>query len=474
MPLPRFQTRSVLPVAGPGCTTAPLITAPDTSWASRQRFTLRIARSAFAGYVARPLVQAHPLRLNPTHRAGYFVVAASFLIQAVTIGGMFAYGVLFAEMITTFGWSRATISGVISAATLTMGIAGMLAGRLNDRFGPRGVMSVSAIFYGAGFALMSTMTTPWQLYLFWGVMVGIGLSTHDVITLSTVARWFPRRRGLMSGIVKVGTGCGQLIVPILVAALVASYDWRIACQIFGAGAFVILMLAAQVMRRDPGGAAASLVLSPATGTQMPGASVMPDATYRTALRSPALWLLCASQAMVIGCLATVTVHIVPHAIDLGLSRTAAASLLAGIGGISLLGRLMVGGTIDRIGGRRALLACYCLLFASLVWLQFAHAPWMLFVFATAYGIAHGGFFTVMSPTVAELFGTRAHGALFGTVLFFGSLGGAIGPLAAGAAFDALGSYRLAFGALCLLAVAGFILVCRLARHRPGLSHSVAP
>ncbi len=411
--------------------------------------------------------------MNPIHRAGYVIVAASFLIQAVAIGGMFAYGVLFAEMISTFGWSRATISGAISVASLTMGIAGMLAGRLNDRFGPRGIMSLSAVFYGAGFMLMSILSTPWQLYLFWGVMVGIGLSTHDVITLSTVARWFPRRRGLMSGIVKVGTGCGQLIVPILVATLVASYDWRIACQVFGAGAFVVLMLAAQVMRRDPGGAASGPEATLATVTQSPSATTAPDPAFRTALRSPALWLLCASQAVVIGCLATITVHIVPHAIDLGLSRTSAASLLATIGGISMLGRLMVGATIDRIGGRRALLASYCLLFASLVWLQFAQGAWMLFVFAAAYGIAHGGFFTVMSPTVAELFGTRAHGALFGTVLFFGSLGGAVGPLAAGAAFDALGSYRLAFGALCLLAVAGFILVSRLARHRPGLSHSVA-
>ena len=67
--------------------------------------------------------------------------------------------------------------------------------------------------------------------------------------------------------------------------------------------------------------------------------------------------------------------------------------------------------------------------------------------------------------MAELFGTRSHGAIFGTVLFFGSLGSAIGPLSAGALFDALGSYRLAFGALCLLAATGFILISRLAPHR---------
>lgn len=416
----------------------------------------------------------NPTHLNSTHRAGYLVVAASFLIQGVTIGGMFAYGVLFAEMITTFGWSRATIAGAISMATLVMGITGVLAGRLNDRFGPRWVLTASAIFYGMGFMLMSSLNTPWQLYLFWGLLVGVGLSTHDVITLSAVARWFPHRRGLMSGIVKVGTGCGQLIIPVLVAALVAAYDWRMACRIFGAGAFVILILAAQVMRREPRAAAAGLNGSGLAGAgsvaaYAPRANAPPDLAYRTALRLPALWLLCASHFLVIGCMGTVTVHIVPHAIDLGVSRATAASLLATVGGISLLGRLMVGGTIDRIGGRHALRACYCLLFASFVWLQFAQAPWMLFVFAAAYGIAHGGFFTAISPTVAELFGTRAHGALFGTVLFFGSLGGAIGPLAAGAAFDALGNYRIAFGALCILAACGFVLVSRLAPHRPGLA-----
>ncbi len=414
--------------------------------------------------------------MNPTLRAGYSVVAASFLIQGVAIGGMFAYGLLFAEMISTFGWSRATIAGAISVATLTMGIVGVLAGRLNDRFGPRGVLSVSAAFYGVGFMLMSTLSEPWQLYLIWGVIVGIGLSTHDVVTLGTVARWFPRRRGFMSAIIKIGTGCGQMTIPVLVAALVAAYDWRIACQVFGAGAFVVLMFAAQFMRRDPGGAAAApaapaaAAASEAAPASSPAPSHSgPDLSYRTALRLPALWLLCAHQALVIACLGTVTIHIVPHAIDLGLSRTAAASLLATIGGISLLGRLTVGFTIDRIGGRRALLASYCLLFVALVWLQFADKPWMLFVFAAAYAIAHGGFFTAISPTVAELFGTRAHGALFGTVLFFGTLGSAVGPLAAGASFDALGSYRIAFGMLCVLAATGFVLIRRLARHRPVLA-----
>ncbi len=86
---------------------------------------------------------------------------------------------------------------------------------------------------------------------------------------------------------------------------------------------------------------------------------------------------------------------------------------------------------------------------------------MLFLFAIIYGFAHGGLFTVMSPTVAELFGTGSHGLLFGMVLFSGTLGGAIGPLMAGRIFDLTGSYQLVFLILTAMALVGFILIATL-------------
>jgi len=392
---------------------------------------------------------------------GYAIVAASFLIQGVTVGGMFTYGVLFPELISAFGWSRATIAAAASVTTLTMGFMGVVSGRMSDRFGPRVVLTISALSYGSGFMLMSMLEVSWQLYVFWGLLVGIGLSTHDVVTLSTIARWFPRRRGLFSGVVKVGTAVGQLSVPLIAVALVATLGWRTACLMIGAAAMLLLFAAAQVMRRDPN----SMGYGEPTAATTPAGPATPPSqgsSYRTATRSPQFWILCGSQSLVFGCLLTVTIHIVPHGIDLGLSHTAAASLLASIGAISMLGRVAVGSTVDRIGGRRALRLAYMGLLASLLWLQVASNAWMLFVFVAIYGIAHGGFFTVTAPAVAELFGTRAHGALFGTVQFFGSLGGAIGPLAAGFIFDTTGSYRIAFAALAALATIGLILVGRLA------------
>ncbi len=134
----------------------------------------------------------------------------------------------------------------------------------------------------------------------------------------------------------------------------------------------------------------------------------------------------------------------------------------------MAGRLSVGALVDRIGGRRALILCFVPLIASLLAFLFISAPWVLFAAVAVYGFAHGGFFTVMSPTVAEYFGLQAHGAIFGLVLFFGTIGGAGGPILAGRIFDLTDSYAPAFTALAALATLGLALVLRLPSSNPGI------
>jgi MFS family permease len=392
---------------------------------------------------------------------GYNIVAAGFAIQAVSIGALFAYGVFFKEFQAEFGWSRAMISGASSLAFFVMGAIGILAGRLNDRIGPRILIAAAGICLGIGHMLLSYMQAAWQLYLLYGLLVGVGLCAHDVITLSTIARWFVRRRGMMSGIVKVGTGCGQLFVPLIATALIAAYGWRSSCFIIGATALAALVAVAQVMRRDP----QSMGLLPDDGNSLPaGAACSSDdcsLSLREASRIREFRTLCVAEFTVFFCLLTIVVHIVPHARDLGLSPTTAAGVLSTIGGVSMLGRITIGTMNDRIGGKLSLIICFIILVCGLVWLQLSHASWMLFSFAIIYGFAHGGLFTVMSPTVAELFGTGSHGLLFGIVLFSGTLGGAIGPLMAGSIFDLTGSYRLVFIILTAMALVGIILITTL-------------
>ena len=403
---------------------------------------------------------------------GYNIVAACFVTQGVTIGAMFAYGVFFPELESEFGWSRAMISGASSLAFVIMGVLGIAAGKLNDRIGPRVLITVSALFFGVGYALLSRLQAPWELFLFYGVLAGIGYSTHDVVTLSTLARWFVRRRGMMTGIAKVGTGVGQLLVPLTAASLIAAFGWRSAALAIGTVSLVILVLVAQVMRRDP----RSLGQHP-DGIEIDSHRAPADAmegglSLAEAAVTRQLWILCGAQLTVFFCLLTVMIHIVPHAIDQGVAPAVAATILSTIGAVSIAGRLTIGTLVDRLGGRRSLMICFVVLLASFAVLQFGQTTWMLFVFAGVYGFAHGGFFTVMSPALAEFFGTGSHGVIFGIVLFSGTIGGAIGPLLAGILFDANGNYELVFLILTGFGFLGLLMTSALRPIRRQLGETV--
>ena len=394
-------------------------------------------------------------------------MAAGFIIQAVCIGAMFTYGVFFKEFQAEFGWSRAAISGASSLAFLTMGLVGVIAGKMNDRIGPKVIIVISGISLGIGYLLMSGLQALWQLYLIYGVLVGIGFSTHDVITLSTVARWFIRRRGMMSGIVKVGTGSGQFLVPLIATLLIAAYGWRNSYLIIGSVALLIFVAVAQVLSRDPQGIGLLPDGDSNESCDNGNRSPKESANLRAAAQTRQFWTLCVAEFAIFFCLLTIIVHIVPHAMDLGLTPPIAVGVLSTVGGVSMLGRIVIGTANDKIGGKRSLVICFTMLLCGLIWLHVASQAWMLFLFAVIYGFAHGGFFTVMSPTIAEFFGTGSHGLLYGIVLASGTIGGAAGPLMAGYTFDVTGNYRIAFLILILLAVIGFILITLLQPSREG-------
>jgi MFS family permease len=244
----------------------------------------------------------------------------------------------------------------------------------------------------------------------------------------------------------------------MATALIAVFGWRNAYLIIGTVTLLAFVTLAQVMRRDPQGIG---LLPDGCGDQTCIAAVgsgQRSFPLREAVRSGRFWTLCIAEFIIFFCLVTIVIHIVPYARDLGLSPVAAAGVLSTIGGVSMLGRISMGTMNDRIGGKRSLIICFIVLLCGLIWLQAATAAWMLFLFAAIYGFAHGGFFTVMSPTVAELFGTGSHGLLFGIVLFSGTIGGAFGPLIAGRTFDVTGSYRMVYLALIVMAAVGFALV----------------
>ena len=404
----------------------------------------------------------------------YLVVFGACVTQFTIVGLLFSVGLFFNVLEEELGWSRTLLSGSTSLAVLVMGVLAFFAGRLSDRYGPTAVLGTAGLLYGIGYGLISVVDEPWQLVALFGIFIGLGLSTHDVVTLSTIARWFERRRGAMTGVVKVGTATGQMVLPPLTALLMAGLGWRNAVLALGVGAAVLLLAAALSMKRPPESRSLDgrssdrrLPERRSSGRRSPGPRAGAGvAGFAEVRRSRAFWTLCATQFLFFPSLVTVPLHVAVHGMDLGMTHATAATLLTVIGGASIVGRLTIGASVDRIGGRNAYVLCFVPLLIGLLALLAVETPWLLFPAVAVYGFAHGGFFTVVSPTVAELFGIRAHGAIFGGILFFGTIGAATGPIVAGRVFDVTGSYAWAFIGLAVMGALGLVLAISLPPRRP--------
>jgi len=394
---------------------------------------------------------------EPRFYYGYAIVAASFIIMVIAQGLFIVFGLFLNPLLAEFGWTRATISGAYSLSTVLSGVLGIAVGGLVDRFGPRIVVTVCGIFLGVGYLLMSQVNSIWQIYLFYGVITGVGLSGLWVPLISPISRWFDAKRSMMTGIVMSGMTIGGIVAPLIISRLIVAYDWRQTFIIIGGVALFFIVLFAQFLKLDH----RQLGQSPdGAGEDTRTKSSPADIGYnlKEAARTGQFWLfLVILFCFGYGVLA-IAVHIVPYIVGLGISDVSAAGVMAVNNGVGIIGNFVVGGIIgDRIGNKKVLLIGFALAVASLVWLLPSKELWMLHVFAVVLGIAMGSIGTSESPLVARLFGLKNHGLIYAVVVLGFTGGGAVGPLVTGYIYDVTGSYYNAFLACIAFMVAGLIL-----------------
>jgi MFS family permease len=394
---------------------------------------------------------------RPRFFYGYVVVGTALLIMVVVFGAYNSFGVFFEPMLTDFGWTRAMISGGYSLSWIMQGLLGVIMGRLTDRFGPRVVLTICGVLLGLGYFLMSQTSTVWQLYLFYGVIIGAGVGSSWVPIVSTVARWFVKRRNLMTGIVLTGLSVGTLIAPPVASRLISAYDWRVSYIMVGGIVLVAIVLLAQLLKRDPTQVGQRPYGEDAAEKQAL-VSEAHSLSLREAIHTKQLWLVSGMFFCFGFCLYTIIAHIVLHATELGVPSINAANILATIGGLSIVGRVVLGNAADRIGNRQTFIIGFILMSASLFWLVPTKEVWGLYLFAVIFGFAFGGCATSESPLVAGLFGLSSLGLILGIINLLGfTFGAAIGPLIAGYIFDMTNSYQLAFIICGATAVVGLIL-----------------
>jgi MFS family permease len=391
---------------------------------------------------------------KPGFLSPFAVAIAAFLCMMAAGMLLFSFGVFFKPMSSQFGWTRAETSGAASLFMLVSGLLGIVAGRLGDRFSPRLVIIGCGIIGGISFLLLSGINSLWQLYCYYGIIGGMGMSNIPPI-ISLVTRYYTKNRGAMTGVTMAGVGVGASLAAPVAAYLISMYGWQKSYLIMGC---IILALVAVSF---------SLFLGYSSSMKLSSNEYIPSAkkvhpeieelSFKQGMSTLSFWILGA----IIFCTGFIqqglSVHLVPGATDMGFSIARAAGILSMISLASLAGNFFAGIAVDKIGSWLSMVISLALMFVGLLVLLVSRDLWTFYLFAIIFGISWGVVVISRSVIIADLFGLHSHGAITGTILFLYSLGGTTGPLAAGYIFDLSQHYQLVYLMFTGLTVATILM-----------------
>ncbi len=408
----------------------------------------------------------------------WIVVALMFVVILSGVGVRATPGVLIVPLEQTFGWSNALISGAISLNFALFGLAGPFAAGLIQTMGLKRTVLCSMALLALGAGLSSFATHIWQLYLTWGVLVGLGtggVSTGMATALAN--RWFVERRGMVIGLLTASNATGQLIFLPALAWLATNVGWHtvpwaVALVIALLIPLVLLILpeSPEALGIGPYGSNEIVRIPPRSGNPF----LIAIAGLARGIGSMDFWLLFVTFAVCgFSTFGLVATHLIPFCIDHGISEVSAAGVLAAIGVFDLIGTTVSGWLTDRYNPRILLFWYYGLRGLSLMVLPFTSFDVVsLSIFAVFYGL---DWVATVPPTVTltnDVFGRKDAPVMVSWIVAGHQLGGALAALGAGETRYLTGSYVPAFlasGIACLLAA---LLVLRISR-RPALLPAAA-
>lgn len=371
------------------------------------------------------------------------------------------FGIFYKPMMADFGWSRADTVSAYSICTFMMAILSIITGWLSDRLGPRIVVILFGSFFGISFLLMSQITSLWQFYVIYGVIASIGLSVTTAPIMSTVARWFSRRRGLMTGIVQTGLGIGGLIFVPLTGWLILKYGWRTAYCMLGFIALAGFIISGLLMKGDPQDVGQFIdgVADLHDSRLKPGQQKLPVAKLSIGkiFFTRSFWLIAGLYAIFGFCRSTFLVHTAAHVQDKGFSLLDASNVTAVLMISSIIGRIGMGRVADAIGNRLAFMISYAATTISLLWILIAGELWGLYLFALVFGFGWGAQAVLRFSITAEAFGLLSLGLIMGMLSIGEAFAAALGSYFAGLIFDIVGDYRPAFWTGIVLSILGIVM-----------------
>ena len=406
---------------------------------------------------------------------GWYIVAGAFLLMALGYGARYSFGIFVQPLTVDNGWSRSVVSLAASINLLVYAAAGIGCGKLLDRVAPCWIVTAGVVVSAVGFFICTVAKTPWVFYLAYGVLYGFGLAWMGTVTVvSSVGKWFVRKRGLAIGISSMGVSFGTLTLTPVAAYILEHFSLKAGFLFLGINLLIPGLLIAQLLMRrtvpeayglkPDGDGPAEGQRAAASGLTTPPAPV----SVKDLRKDSRFWMLalCHGTAVMVALMAFV--HQVPYAIDNGIDKIAAATSLGAIGFAGLAGQFFFGWISDRIRDPKYSAALgYIFMAAGTVMLLHTRTVEMLLAYAMVFGFGYGCLGPLLPIIAADRFGHQTMGAVFGLQTFFVvGVGGALGPLVGGLIYDATGSYHPAWWlnlGLLLAATAG---IATLQRHQP--------
>jgi MFS transporter, OFA family, oxalate/formate antiporter len=350
-------------------------------------------------------------------------------------------------------WGRAKISSAVSVLLLVFSIFMVIGGLLERKIGPRKTASIGGVLVGLGWVSASFAYSPFMLYVCYGVIAGIGTGLSYIPSIASGIKWFPDKKGLVTGIIVFGFGFGTAFLSPLITKLINAYGWRttmLACGIiFG----LVIILAAQFLKIPPlsnsakeGGLRSERVFSPIEMLKTNSFKIM-FLTY---------FISMIAGMMTIG-------HLIAFITDKNFSAMQGALALTILSIFNGVGRIVFGYASDLWGGRKILVLLFALIGSTMFTLYHSGALLVIYAFSMVIGLCFGGFLAVYPALTAEYFGRRDFAVNYGLIFIGYGTGCFFGPLIGGWVHDMTKSYLAAFYFAGALALTGGVLIYYLLR-----------
>ncbi len=389
---------------------------------------------------------------------------AGGLMMNLALGSLYAWSVFVAPLEREFGWKRAQTSTVFTYAVVVFAIAFILAGRLQDRYGPFWVSITGGLLVSIGFFLCAYTSSLNYLYICFGVLGGIGNGFGYATPIPVMAKWFPDRRGLAVGLAVAGYGGGSAIFgPLSNLYLIPNFGWRSTFMILGGIFLVMTMIGSFLLKNPPAG------YKPPGWTPAPAAKAAAttyDFSPGEVLQTPAFWFMLVAYALGTSAGLMVISQLVPFARSQGIPSTALQTMTLLVGAIgNASGRIFSGWLSDTLGRLNTLRLMIAI---SAVAMPILYAVGsnvtLLYVMVFVVYYCYGTQLSVNASTTSDFWGTKNAGINYGLLFTAWGAAGIIGPRIGGKFFDKYHNYEYAFYTAAVLAA--IALLCELAARRP--------